>query len=117
MTKLTNILAISTATSLFTALLAPQAFSQAYVNQALPAGPANPAYLTQVPPGSRAVTPRAPVKRLANRKPSKSPAALTAAAKPPELAHAYPSVGSGSTAIVRPTSADWPTVGRGTVAR
>ncbi|MBP1849442.1 hypothetical protein [Rhizobium halophytocola] len=103
-------------TSFLLTALPFEAFAQAYVNQAAPTASYNPAYLQQVPPGAKPMAPRRQVIRPKTQATAERPAVLPASGKP-SLAHIYPSVGTGSTAIVRPTSPDWPTVGRGTVTR
>ncbi|MDS7594905.1 hypothetical protein [Agrobacterium tumefaciens] len=112
-----NINPISTAFSvavLLSAILpSAQGAAQAYVNQANPN--VGSVYLDQVPPDAKLAPPAKakPAQRAAaQRAPSTRAAAVAVAGKP----H-YPDVGSGSLAVVRPGTSDWPTVGSGAVTR
>ena len=91
--------------------------SQAYVNQANPG--MDSVYLNQVPLGA---TPRSPskskpMKRAVSR--SSSPASATAVAQSSKVLdqQRLPDVGTGSSAIVRSSKAEWPSVGLGAVNR
>lgn len=90
---------------------------QAYVNQANPG--IDSVYLNQVPLGA---TPRSPL-RSRPMKPavsrSSSPASATVVAQSGNVSdqQRLPDVGTGSSAIVRSSKAEWPSVGLGAVNR
>lgn len=88
--------------------------AQAYVNQANPG--VDSVYLSQVPAGAK---PRPPAIDKAARRPivQKSPAAAAAVVASASATSRYPDVGSGSSATVRSSSTEWPSVGRGAVNR
>lgn len=89
-------------------------YSQAYVNQANPG--VDSVYLNQIPPGAK---PRPPAINRPAKRPvvQKSPAASAAMVASSSAAPRYPNVASGSSAAVRASVTEWPSVGRGAVNR
>jgi hypothetical protein len=111
-----NIIAIYGCALLSAAALAGGAQAQAFVNQATPPGGAS-VYVDQVPPGAR---PRPPQQRAA-RPAARKQTVQTKASVVDEVsstARLVPTVGSGSTAVIRLTNArEWPSVGSGTIRK
>lgn len=97
-------------------LAIPQAVSaQAYIDQ-VNRGEGNGAYVSQMPAGAQpVVTTKSPLKRKLSKASNTGGSSAIRAA----VEQAVPSVGAGSAAIVKVSSADteWPTVGRGAAAR
>ncbi len=98
-------------------IVSSPSYAQAYVNQANPG--TDSVYLNQIPPGAkpRPTATNKPVRRpVAQRSPAASATVVasnsTASNKP-----RFPDVASGSSAIVRFSTAEWPSVGRGAVNR
>ena len=96
--------------------LAGVAHAQAFVGQATPPGGGS-VYVDQVPPGARPRVSQAPVVRPAPRRQT----ATAKAAIVEEVAAAarlVPTVGAGSSAVIKSTTSDdWPSVGAGTVRK
>jgi len=89
-------------------------YSQAYVNQASPG--VNSVYLNQIPPEAKPRPPaiNKPAKRhVVQRSPAMAAAAVASNTAVPR----YPDVASGSSAAVRGSATEWPSVGRGSVKR
>ena len=97
---------------------APSVGAQAYVNQADSQAPRASVYMQQVPLDATPRLPAARTERKINRRAlPASNTAVVAVNAAPFTKPRYPDVGAGSSAIVRSSEGEWPTVGRGAVNR
>ena len=90
--------------------------AQAFVNQATPPTGGS-VYVDQVPPGAKPRPAQAPAARASARRQAPQAKASTVE-EVSSTARLMPTVGTGSSAIIRLTSnRDWPSVGGGTVRK
>jgi len=92
------------------------AYAQAFVNQATPPNGGS-VYVDQVPPDAKPRAPRPPARaRVVQEKNVKTKASVVEGVS--SVAQLIPTVGSGSSAVIRSGEArDWPSVGSGTVRK
>ena len=95
--------------------LACTAQAQAYVGQATPGGSGS-VYVEQIPLGAK---PRAQQAPAGHRAPRRQLSATKAAVVEEVAAAAplVPTVGTGSNAVIKSSTNDWPSVGAGTIRR
>jgi hypothetical protein len=111
-----NIIAVYGCISLAGLTLASGAAAQAFVPQATPPGGGS-VYVDQVPPGAKPRVQRTQAARPAARKqPMQAKASVVEEVS--SAARIVPTVGAGSTAIIRLTETrEWPSVGAGTIRK
>lgn len=111
MSKSLAILALLAVAASFTS---SPTYSQVYVNQANPG--VDSVYLNQIPPGAK---PRPPAINRPAKRPvlQRTPATAAAVVTNNSAAARYPDVAAGSSAAVRGSATEWPSVGRGAVNR
>lgn len=113
---LINMAAVCVYACILGAGLPGAACAQAFVNQATPPNGGS-VYVDQVPLNAK---PRAPQAQQRNRSAQESRLKTRASVvgKVATVAQNFPTIGSGSSAVIRPGGIrDWPSVGNGTVRR